>query len=191
MAAAAPAYKIVDDSRDGLPNAVKTIIGLGVSRLSDICNSFCMWETSKTQVRHLFTRQAIPMMWDFAETCVFSKAAGDFMTTLGNMAKFLEAQHAITTAGQAVQASATQHPMPTDAAAAMITDPPYYYSVQYADVSDFFYVWLRRAVGTSHPELFRESETPKADEIIVQSPGHQFAPQGKNNQHHERECVKR
>ncbi len=175
----------VSNSDEGLANAVKTVLGLGVSRLSDICNAFCMWETSKTQVRHLFTKQAIPMMWDFAETCAFSQAAGDFTTTVGNMAKFLEGQRAVTTPGQSTQASACSHPLPTDSASAMITDPPYYYSVQYADISDFFYVWLRRAVGTVHPDLFSKSETPKDEEIIVQSPGHQFAPDGKNNAHYE------
>ncbi len=175
----------VSNVDEGLANAVKTILGLGVSRLSDICNAFCMWETSKTQVRHLFTKQAIPMMWDFAETCAFSKAAGDFTTTVGNMAKFLEGQRAVTTPGQSTQASACSHPLPTDSASAMITDPPYYYSVQYADISDFFYVWLRRAIGTVHSDLFSKNETPKDEEIIVQSPGHQFAPNGKNNAHYE------
>ena len=175
----------VSNVDEGLANAVKTILGLGVSRLADICNAFCMWETSKTQVRHLFTKQAIPMMWDFAETCVFSKAAGDFTTTIGSMAKFLEGQRAVTTPGQSIQASACSHPLPTDSASAMITDPPYYYSVQYADLSDFFYVWLRRAVGTIHSDLFCKTETPKDEEIIVQSPGHQFAPDGKNNAHYE------
>jgi hypothetical protein len=123
------------------------------------------------------------MMWDFAETCAFSKAAGDFSTTVGNMAKFLQRERVVTNSGESTQASACNHPMPTDSAAAMITDPPYYYSVQYADLSDFFYVWLRRAVG--HSDLFSEPETPKAEEIIVQSPGHQFAPNGKNNAHYE------
>jgi len=170
---------------EGLANAVKTILGLAVSRLTDICNAFCMWETSKTQVRHLFTKQAIPMMWDFAETSVLSHAAGDFTTTVGNMAKFLEGQRAVTTPGQSAQASACSHPLPTDSAAAMITDPPYYYSVQYADISDFFYVWLRRTLATVHGDLFSKPETPKDGEIIVQSPGHQFAAEGKNNAYYE------
>jgi len=175
----------VSEVDTALGDAVKTVLGLGVSRLSDICNAFCMWETSKTQVRHLFTKQAIPMMWDFAETCVFSKAAGDFTTTVGNMAKFLEGQRTVVTVGHSMQASACTHPLPTDSAAAMVTDPPYYYSVQYADISDFFYVWLRRAVGVVHSDLFSKGETPKDEEIIVQSPGHQFAPKGKNNSHYQ------
>ena len=125
------------------------------------------------------------MMWDFAETCVFSKTAGDFTTTIGSMAKFLEGQRAVTIKGQSVQASACNHPLPSDSAAVMITDPPYYYSVQYADLSDFFYVWLRRALGTVHSDLFANPATPKDEEIIVQSPGHQFVASGKNNAHYE------
>jgi adenine-specific DNA methylase len=175
----------VSETEAGLAEAVKTVLGIAVSRLADICNAFCMWETSKTQVRHLFTKQAIPMMWDFAETCVFSGAAGDFATTVGSMAKFLESQVSVTRVGQSEQASACSSPLPTDSASAMVTDPPYYYSVQYADVSDFFYVWLRRSLGDVHVELLSADETPKDEEIIVQSPGHQFAASGKNNAHYE------
>jgi adenine-specific DNA methylase len=168
-----------------LRRAVQTICGLAVSRLSDICNGFCMWETSKTQVRHLFTKQAIPMMWDFAESCPFTGAAGDFTITLGSMLRFIEAQPIAQISGNAQQASAAQHPLPDDSVNAMVTDPPYYYSVQYADLSDFFYVWMRRTVGIAHPQLFALGETPKEQEIIVQSPGHQFASEGKNNVHYE------
>ncbi|MGH7451913.1 MAG: hypothetical protein ACRENG_11235, partial [bacterium] len=68
-------------------DAVATYLAMGVSRLSDICNALCRWESSKTQVRNLFARQAIPMVWDFAEPNVFAKAAGDFGVSLGNLTK--------------------------------------------------------------------------------------------------------
>ena len=71
-------------------DAVATYLSLGVSRLSDICNSLCAWESTKTQVRNLFRRQAIPMLWDFAEPNVFAKAAGDFGVSLDNLVKALE-----------------------------------------------------------------------------------------------------
>lgn len=88
-------------------------------------------------------------------------------------------------AGHVEQASATRHPLPNDSADAVVTDPPYYYSVQYADLADFFYVWLRRMLHGTYPSLFADSLIRKDDEIIVQSPGHEFAPEGKNNAFYE------
>lgn len=170
---------------EGFNAAIRTILALGVSRLADISNSLCNWSINSSQAVHLFGRQAIPMMWDFAETSLFSAAAGDYATTIRNMARFLDSHAGTLLEGHAEQASACRHPLPTDAAAAMVTDPPYYYSVQYADLSDFFYVWLRRMLLDVYPDLFAAKETPKAEEIIVQSPGHQFASTGKNNEHYE------
>ncbi|GFO95836.1 adenine-specific DNA methylase containing aZn-ribbon [groundwater metagenome] len=91
----------------------------------------------------------------------------------------------INESAQVEKASATAHPLPNDSADAFITDPPYYYSVQYADLSDFFYVWLRRTLNNTHGELLETTLTPKDDEIIVQSPGHEFASAGKNNAFYE------
>ena len=71
-------------------DAALTYLAFGVSRLADMCNSLCMWESSRTQVRHLFTRQAIPMLWDFAENNVFNDAGGDFRTSLGSIVRALE-----------------------------------------------------------------------------------------------------
>ena len=71
-------------------DAVGVYLGLGVSRLADICNSLCSWETSKTQVRHLFTKQAIPMLWDYGENNLFAEAAGDYKISLGNLLRVLE-----------------------------------------------------------------------------------------------------
>jgi putative DNA methylase len=67
-------------------DAVAVYLGMAVSRMSDIDNSLCRWEVSKTQVRNLFGRQAIPMVWDFAENNVFNSAAGDYLTSLDNLA---------------------------------------------------------------------------------------------------------
>jgi hypothetical protein len=87
--------------------------------------------------------------------------------------------------GTVHQADAAAHPLPNDAAQAFITDLPYYYSVQYADLADFFYVWMRRTLPGRHGGLLEPQLTPKANEIIVQSPGHEFASEGKNNAFYE------
>jgi len=146
-------------------DAVATYLGLGVSRLSDICNSLCMWENTKTQVRHLFTRQAIPILWDFAEPNVFSGTAGDFRVSISNLVKALEAMPS-KGRGVAKQLDATAasislvHPL-------ISTDPPYYDNVGYADLSDFFYVWLRRSIGKIYPELFSTMLVPKSQELVA------------------------
>lgn len=126
------------------------------------------------------------MVWDFSEVNPLSGSTGGFAGAIEWVAQVCdEGGKARLAPGHAEQASATQHPLPNDAADALITDPPYYYSVQYADLSDFFYVWLRRTLGDQQPELFHPPLTPKEDEIIVQSPSHEFAKEGKNKHFYE------
>jgi adenine-specific DNA methylase len=95
--------------------------------------------------------------------------------------KTIELQDIHNIIGTTTCASATKHPLPDDSAQCFITDPPYYYSVQYAGLSDFFYVWLKRSIGEKYPELFSGSLTPKDEEIVVSSPTQARAPNGKNN----------
>ena len=150
--------------------AVSTYLAMGISRLTDICNALCRWEPSKTQVRNLFTRQAIPMLWDLAEPNVFASAAGDFETSIENLAKALDATPA-RCAGTAEQRDATS--LNNNAVGVVSTDPPYYDNVSYADLSDFFYVWLRRALGSTYPDLFSTLLVPKKMELAVTL--HRFA----------------
>jgi putative DNA methylase len=154
---------ITDGASAEYATAVATYLGMGVSRLSDICNSLCMWENTKTQVRHLFTRQAISMLWDFAEANVFADAAGDFGVTLGNLAKAIEATPA-RGKGDAAQLDATAQ---LSAGRVFSTDPPYYDNIGYADLSDFFYVWLRRSLSSVYPELFSTLLVPKKQELVA------------------------
>ncbi len=145
------------------------ILGLSLSRWTDIFNAFCRWESSKTQVRNLFTRQALPMIWDFAENGFSTEQAGDFEVTLGTMAEVAEAWTGSRT-GQIQPADATRHPLPDEAARVWFTDPPYYDAIPYADLSDFFYVWLKRVLP-GHP-LLRDPDdaanalTPKQREAV-------------------------
>ena len=158
-----------ENGRD-LGIAVQTVLALAIDRLADISNGLCRWKPSMTQVINLFGRQAIPMMWDFAETSPLSDAAGDPAVTITNMVRVLEQEVKLATTGQAVLASATRHPLPNDSADAIITDPPYYDAVPYAYLSDFFYVWLRRSLADVHPELFQGEQVAKSEEIVVDRP---------------------
>lgn len=145
-------------------DAIATYLAFGVSRLSDICNSLCRWEVSKTQVRNLFGRQAIPMIWDFAENNLFGCAAGDYQTSLRSIIRVIETfqqkQYAY-----AVQQDAQTQVISQDKI--ISTDPPYYDNIGYADLSDFFYVWMRRSLRSIYPELFTTMAVPKAEELVA------------------------
>ena len=144
-------------------DAVATYLGMAVSRLTDICNALCRWESSKTQVRNLFGRQAIPMLWDFAEPNLFAHAAGDFLVSLETMCKVIERFYP-SVQGKARQQDATH--LRFDGAI-VSTDPPYYDNVGYADLSDFFYVWLRRSLSDVHTKLFATMMVPKVEELVA------------------------
>jgi putative DNA methylase len=153
----------------GYGDAVTVYLSLALSRLTDICNALCRWEVTKTQVRNLFGRQAIPMVWDFAENNVFGEAAGDYIVSLSNMVKALD-QMPASRAGMAHQADAQSQMISKDKLVS--TDPPYYDNVPYADLSDFFYVWLRRSLRLVYPELFATLAVPKAEELVATSYRH-------------------
>jgi putative DNA methylase len=132
--------------------AIREILVLALSRFVDISNSLCQWEDTKTQVRHLFKRQAISILWDFAEAAIFAEQAGDYQVTLNTM---LRVMRTLPRTGQAAQvqiADACASPLPDEAAHVWFTDPPYYDAVPYSDLSDFFFVWLKRAFP-GHPLL--------------------------------------
>lgn len=144
--------------------AVSLYLTMGISRLSDIQNSFCMWESSKTQVRHLFTRHAIPMLWDFGEAGAFSGAAGDFGVSLNSIVKAI-ARFVPNAEGCEIQhdAQTVKYPEGT----VISSDPPYYDNIGYADVSDFFFCWLRPALKDVFPEIFGVLATPKSEELVA------------------------
>ncbi len=144
--------------------AIATILGLGVSRLSDAQNALCQWGPGMDQTQHLFRRQAIPMVWDFSESSVFSGAAGDLITTLTTMARVLD-QLGLGGQGFSQQADAqSQH---ISASKVVSTDPPYYDNIGYAGLSDFFYVWIRRSLRPVFPDLLATLAVPKAEELVA------------------------
>ncbi|HQO21019.1 MAG TPA: DUF1156 domain-containing protein [Acidobacteriota bacterium] len=147
-----------------------SLLALAVSRLADIQNSLCSWKPSMSQVIHVFTRQAIPMMWDFAEANPLGQQAGDLSTTISNLARIPESLPTISHYGQVCSMSADDHSLPDESVGVWFTDPPYYSAVPYADISDFFFVWLKRILA-DNAALMRDSDdlanalTPKKHEI--------------------------
>mgnify|MGYP002724179843 CR=1 FL=1 len=161
-----PAGQPLEDDGDGAnayANAVATYLTLGVSRLADRSSSLCSWDNSRDSVRNVFGRQAIPMIWDFAEPNPFSESSGNFLGQVHWVARVVDRLPA-EPPGLAVQADATSRDY---SGKAIQTDPPYYDNIGYSDLSDFFYVWLRRSLHDFQPDLVRTMLTPKAEELVA------------------------
>ena len=164
------AYKKMIEERydEEYAKAVVSYLGLGVDRLTDYNSSLCVWAVAGEFVAHTFGRQALPMIWDFFELNPFSQATGDWnsaMDWINRATKHLSSTN--NTSIIVSQASATSLPYPNNYFDAVFTDPPYYDNVPYAYLSDFFYVWLKRAIGDLYPELFSTPLTPKSKEIVA------------------------
>ena len=154
-----------------LMDAIKTCLALAVDRLADFNSSLCVLNSVGGRgVVHTFGRQALPMVWDFMETNPFNKVGANWNTGIEAFCSTIENEKCIATPGATQRASATSHPLSDDCAQLLFTDPPYYDMISYADLSDFFYVWLKRTL--SHDSNlsweFNEYEAPKEEEIIVE-----------------------
>jgi putative DNA methylase len=146
-------------------NAIATYLGLGVSKAADYNSSLVSWITPRNQARNTFARQGLPMVWDFSEVNPFAKAAGDVEVSLDGIADVLERLvsgygGSVTQRDAIASIDGVDRPL-------ISTDPPYYDNIGYADLSDFFYVWLRRALKGVYPSLFATALTPKAQELIA------------------------
>ena len=145
--------------------AVGVYLGCTISRAVDYWNANATWEGAGGFVAHAFTRQAIPMVWDYAEGNPFSAASGNWAATC-----LAWVQRVASTLNPVAMGSANQADAQTQTHShrkVVSTDPPYYDNIGYADLSDFFYVWLRRALKPVFPDLFATLAVPKAEELIA------------------------
>lgn len=147
-------------------DAISVYLGLALSKLSDSLSSLTTWKPSMNQAIHVFTKQAIPMVWDYAESNVFNNAAGDYLTTLNNMLRVLNKGSTLRCGTIAQHDAATPHKHDSNSKL-ISTDPPYYDAVPYADLSDFFYTWLRQPMGSIYPNIFSTLLVPKAQEMVA------------------------
>jgi putative DNA methylase len=158
--------KIMGEAGDGdLALAVQTLLAFALDKQADLGNSLCAWEPIAQCPRHLFGRQAIGMVWDFAEGTPLGESSGAFEVFVDGLVRALENIGSDWRIGHVESASATAHPLPDDSAQCIFTDPPYYNAVPYADLSDFFYVWLKRSIAEKYPALFVGHVSPKENEI--------------------------
>jgi len=153
----------------GFAEAVQTGLALLVGKQGDLTNSLCAWEPNAECPRHLFGRQAIPIVWDFAEGVPIGESSGAWNILVANQSNALTSVGSDWNIGTASAADAARHPLPDDAVKMLFTDPPYYNAVPYADLSDFFYVWLKRALAATRAELFDAELSPKGEEICQMS----------------------
>jgi putative DNA methylase len=146
--------------------AVGVYLAFALSRSVDRGSNICSWDNSPKMeaLRNTFGRQAIPMVWDFAEGNPFSESSGNWMNNVEWGAKSVTSLPG-NAKGDAQQEDATSQSL--SAGKIVSTDPPYYDNIGYADLSDFFYVWLRRSLKGVYPDLFATLAVPKAEELVA------------------------
>lgn len=152
----------------GYAQAVGVYLGFVLDKMADLGNSLCGWEPVAQCPRHLFGRQAIPMIWDFAEGNVLGKSSGAWSVFIDGVYKaFLKAFESTPGwfKGYALQADAQTQTISKNKVVS--TDPPYYDNIAYADLSDFFYIWLRKSLRSVYPSLYTTLAVPKADELVA------------------------
>ena len=144
--------------------AVAVYLAFALSKAADRNTSLCVWEQKMHRLRGTFSRQALPMTWDYAETNPLSGAGGDLYGTTHSLCEVLD-RFSSNVGGAGIQADATRQSARSRVVAS--TDPPYYDNIGYADLSDFFYVWLRRSLKPIFPDLFATLAVPKAEELVA------------------------
>jgi putative DNA methylase len=159
-------------------DALAVYLSFLVSKLADKGSSICTWDAGPSSnrtasgrsarvatVRVTFGRQALPMTWDFAEVNFFSESVGSIDTVVKTLSVPLDYMSPTSQGGIAQQADAQRQQL--SQGNVVSTDPPYYDNIGYADLSDFFYVWLRRSLKPVFPELFATLAVPKAEELVA------------------------
>ncbi len=150
--------------------AVSLYLALGVDRLADRMSAMCGWDHGYTKIRNTFGRQAIPMNWDYAEGNPFSSSTGNFSSAIDLVAKVIEASPVGVPGTVRQQDAATLDQ--GDSKFVYSTDPPYYDNIPYANLSDFFYLWLRRSLHEIYPEALKTVAVPRAEELVANRARH-------------------
>jgi len=145
-------------------DSVSVYLAFLVCQVANHSSNICGWNHPNTQMRAVFSRQAIPMVWDYAEVNVFSESSGSYLNLIERQIKGMSAL-GFGRPGFSIQADAQRQQISQDRIVS--TDPPYYDNIGYADLSDFFYAWLRRALRETLPSLFVTMAVPKAEELVA------------------------
>jgi adenine-specific DNA methylase len=156
------------DRSESLAVATARCLALAVDRQADYNSALCTWRADHEKISHTFSQgQALPMRLDYVEVNPLSGSSGDWSGALDWVLRVCETVAGIQAQpGRVAVASATTSPLPDDSCDAVVSDPPYYAAVPYADLSDFFYTRLRQTLAPLDPSFFREVLTPKKDELV-------------------------
>jgi len=146
-------------------DAIGVYLAFVIDKLTDYHSSICSWSSSRDGLRNTFARQAIPMAWDFAEGNPFSSSSGCFDNMIEWVEKCLTKLPVKPLSGMVRQFDAQSDNGLRNIMVS--TDPPYYDNISYADLSDFFYIWLRQSLKNTYPKLFRTMLVPKAEELVA------------------------
>lgn len=174
----------VEATRDAMSNlratydeakalAVYCFLSAALDRLTDRNSTLCHWNKDYEKITGTFQRYALRVNWDYAEVNPFAPTTGNYRDAVEWIAEFID--HALCAAndfssGHVLHASATALPIKDAAVDLILTDPPYYDAIPYADLSDYYYVWLKRSVGDLFPKAF-ETEITQKDAELVQHAG--------------------
>jgi adenine-specific DNA methylase len=172
----------VDIDPDSLAKAVVGYLALSLDREVENSTTTCRWNPRGEKMQGTFGRQALPMGWDYCECNPFGGSVGDWGSLIDLQLKGM--QHGLPGPNSDVKVTserldAADLPFDDNSLDTVITDPPYYDNVPYSDLSDFFYVWLKRSVGDLFPELFSTPTVPKSDEAIMEPERHEDSDEAK------------
>lgn len=152
---------------EDMAQAILLCLHLAYDRL--VMQNTCLsrWDSSRSTIKGLFSKQALQIVWDFAEANPIGPGTGNWDGAVDWVVKVIKANMEVHGIGSATQCSADQLPLPMASVDLLFTDPPYFAAIPYADLSDVFYVWLRRSLGRTFPDLFESCLVTKERELIV------------------------
>jgi len=164
---AAHAHMIDEGMEEVHARAVATYLAFAVDKIADYDSSFCSWHNKHEKVRNTFPQQSIRMAWDYCEVDPFANVSGSWDGAVQWIERALGHLCSVgQNPAQVLRGNAQALDLADASFDAVIVDPPYYDAFQYGDLSDFFYVWLKRSVGHLYPEIFLTPLTPKQAEVI-------------------------
>jgi putative DNA methylase len=160
-----PTFSDEGKSSTAYAEALAAYLSMCLSRQANRASTLNFWDTKGENIQQVFARQALPMTWDFVEGNPFSNSTGNFVGQADYMARVLEVSVPACPGGHVTQDDAQNQSLSFNKIVS--TDPPYYDNIGYADLSDFFYVWLRRSMRPVSPDLFATLAVPKSEELVA------------------------
>ena len=173
LACLASAIQRIPNTGSEFDRVIRVLMAFCLAKQADYSTTLCRWRPDGAYVNPtLGGEKKYVMVSDFAESCPLSHGSGDWLGQVDWVGRVLARESVLQDRnGQVVQASADSRVLPEDSVDAMVTDPPYYDSVPYSDLANFFYVWLRPSLQKEFPELLEPMVSPKQKEMTVDHPG--------------------